>query len=90
MARAFSRVVVVKVNSITDLPFGAEVIYPKWERLTPEGIGVLERPFTAGYDDGPDGLIAAPGYNYTRDSVTLDLVFPPTAIFDNSPSPITT
>lgn len=89
MPRAFNRV--VEVRSLTNfaIPFEGENAYPAWETLTTSGIGVLDRPFTAGADTGPDGFLQAPGYNYLRDSVALDLVIPPTAIFDTAFSPIT-
>jgi hypothetical protein len=90
MARAFNRVVTVVVTSFFDLPFGTQPTYPQWANLTAAGVLALERPFTAGNDPGPNGLIQAEGYNYTRDSVTLDLVVAESTMFTNAFSPITT
>jgi len=89
MARAFSRVVEVRALTNFAIPFEDEDTYPQWELLTAEGIAVLDRPFTEGFDTGPDGFLQSPGYNYIRDNVALDLVAPTTAIFDTAFSPIT-
>lgn len=91
MPRAFRRTVVTTAPlTAFALPFENNNVYPDTDKLTADGIALLVRPFTAGSDTGPEALIVAPGYNYARDSVTLDLVVPDTTIFNNSPSPITT